>query len=161
LTGHNTVKATGEDITKTDKMKNTLFIFAMLFGAALAEDAKSIQASEEGRLFVGLPTIITLIQLGAQIIILLALINFVTSLKGSIDFDNLFGKGGDAGYADYGYDSGYAAPDLGYAPAPAATAGGHGSSYSSYRRAGHAVEKRSAPLQRLQDKVYSAIEKLY
>jgi len=152
----------GEDTYTQDKMKSTVFIFAVLFGVALAEDAKSVEAKEEGRLFVGLPTIFTLIGLGAQIIILLALINFVTSLKGSIDFDNLFGKGGETGgYADYGgYDTGYAAPATGYAAAPVAT-GGHGDSYSSYKRRSN-VERRSimdsSLGQKLTQKVHDALD---
>lgn len=141
-------------------MKSTLFILAVLFGAALAEEGKSIEGKEEGRL-IGPGTIVTLITVGTQIIILLALINFVTSLKGSIDFDNLFGKGGDGGYDDYsGYDTGYAAPATGYAQ-PATAGHGGGSSYTQYRREGNVAKRSfgSAPvMQALTDRVYKALE---
>lgn len=140
-------------------MKSTLFILAVLFGAALAEEGKSIEGKEEGRL-IGPGTIVTLITVGTQIIILLALINFVTSLKGSIDFDNLFGKGGDDYGYDTGYDTGYAAPATGYAQ-PATAGHGGGSSYTQYRREGNVAKRSfgSAPvMQALTDRVYKALE---
>jgi len=148
-------------------MSRALIIFAVLLGVALAEDERSMQEQAEGRLFfAGFPLLGALISLGVQIVILLALINFVTSLKGSIDFDNLFGKGGDDyGYTGYAGDTGYAAPATGYAAAPAtgyaAPAGDAGSSYSSYRRQG-TVNARSfndSPvMQKLSAKVVNAIE---
>merc|ERR1712179_177739 len=126
----------------TTKMKNTLFILAALLGMAMAdEDGKALVEKEEGRLFgAGIITIIaSLVNLGVTLVILLALINFVHSLKGAIDFDSLFAKGED----DYGYPTG------GYG-APAAPTGGSGSSYSSYRRQGVARAFSDSPvMQRL------------
>lgn len=139
-------------------MKSTLCIFAVLLGMAMASDGKALIEKEEGRLFgVGLLSIIaTLVQLGVSIVILIALINLVHTLKGAIDFDSLFGKGGD----DYGYDY---APSTGYGVAPAtgyAAPVGDGSSYSSYRRAGEARAFKDLPvMQRLSAKVSDAIEK--
>merc|ERR1712121_40129 len=123
----------------TTKMKSTLFILAALLGMAMAdEEGKSLEVKEEGRLFgAGVITIIaSLVNLGVTLVILLALINFVHSLKGAIDFDSLFAKGED----DFGYPTGgYAAPT-----------GGSGSSYSSYRRQGVARAFSDLPvMQRL------------
>jgi len=136
-------------------MKSTLFILAALLGMAMADEGKSLVEKEEGRLFgAGLVTIIaSLVQLGVTIVILLALINFVHSLKGAIDFDSLFAKGGD----DYGYPTGsYGAP----ADAYAAPTGASGSSYSSYRRQGLARSFSEMPvMQRLSARVHEAIEK--
>lgn len=136
-------------------MKSTVLIFAALIGMAMANDGKSLEAKEEGRLFgAGLLTILgTLITLGVNIVILIALINLVSTLKDVVDLDSLFGKGGD----DYAYDTGYGAPPLtGYG----APTGSDGSSYSSYRRQGVSRSFNELPvMSKLSAKVNEAIEK--
>ncbi|CAL4060924.1 unnamed protein product, partial [Meganyctiphanes norvegica] len=100
-------------------MKSTLFLFAVLLGVALADDAKSFPLEEkaEGRLFgAGLLAIVSsLISLGLSIVVLLALIHFITALKGAVDLDGLLGKGEDV-YYDTGYApaTGYGVPDTGH-----------------------------------------------
>merc|ERR1712183_358000 len=108
-----------------NKMK--LFIFFVLVGAVFAEDTTAMEeTAEEGRTFLTpllglLPPLGTLVNLGTQFVILIALIGFVTGLKGVVDFESLFKKEdiADTYYrrGDYGpvaYQSGNFAPNSAY-----------------------------------------------
>jgi len=142
-------------------MKSTLLIFAALIGMAMASDGKSLLEPAEGRLFGAdlFGILMTLVNLGVQIVILIALINLVHTLKENVDLEGLFSKDGGTGY-DTGY---YPEPDTGYG-APTGGHGDHGdSTYTSYRREGVARSSRAlydTPVfQRLSAKVNEAIEK--
>jgi len=109
-------------------------MLAFVLGAALAEEETQLEESEEGKQlipaglailtpFLGLlGPLTTLINVGSQIVILIALIGFVTGLKGVVDFDKIFKKEEDV-YVDTGYapiaDTGYLrrgdyGPSVGY-----------------------------------------------
>jgi len=133
-------------------MTRTLLIFAALIGMTLASDGKSLEEKAEGRLFGAdlFAILSSLIQLGVQIVILIALINLVHTLKEATDLEGLFSKGND-------YDTGYyPAPDTGYG-APT----GVDSTYTSYRREGVARSGSlydSPAFERLSSKVAQAVE---
>jgi len=90
------------------KMKKTLLVLAFVLGAALAEEDTEIEETPEGRKFLGpilglLPPLATIVNIGSQVVILIALIGFVTGLKDVVNFDKIFGKSEDAYLADTGY----------------------------------------------------------
>merc|ERR1711973_34428 len=106
-----------------NKMK--LFIFFVLVGAVFADET-AMEETEEGRTFLTpllglLPPLATLVNVGTQVVILIALIGFVTGLKGVVDFESLFKKEdiADTYYrrGDYGpvaYQGGNFAPNTAY-----------------------------------------------
>ena len=84
-------------------------MLALVFGAVLAEEETEMEEISEGRTFLTpflglLGPLGTLINIGSQFVILIALIGFVTGLKGVVDFDKLFKKSEEVyDYADTGY----------------------------------------------------------
>merc|ERR1719370_2427683 len=100
------------------------FLGKICSSAVFAEDTALEETAEEGRTFLTpllglLPPLATLVNVGTQVVILIALIGFVTGLKGVVDFESLFKKEeiSDDWYrrGDYGpvaYQSGNFAPQL-------------------------------------------------